>query len=242
MEETVARCDELIQAREPSRQTSMNAAKLVAIRRNAKLRSSVSRSQIVSADGQAIVWAARFLGERVPERVAGIDLMSGLLALAERKGYSIFVLGARRDVLEAAITEIRHRYPKLEVSGYRDGYFDERETSAVLQEIRSAEPDILFVAMSSPEKDYFVDIAAEQIGVPFAMGVGGSIDVVAGLVKRAPLWVQGAGLEWLFRLLQEPRRLARRYAVTNAVFVWLVLCEFVRRRLALSPSEGWTVG
>jgi len=242
MDETVARCDELIQTREPARQTSMNAAKLVAMRRDPELRVHVSRSQIVNADGQAVVWAARLLGERVPERVAGIELMFGLLALAERKGYSIFVLGARRQVLETAISEIRLRFPAVHISGYRDGYFDDRETPAVLDEIRSAGPDILFVAMSSPRKDYFVDVAAEQLGVPFAMGVGGSIDVIAGVVKRAPSWAQRGGLEWLFRLAQEPRRLARRYAVTNAVFIWLVLREVVRRRFTVTPSEGWTVG
>jgi N-acetylglucosaminyldiphosphoundecaprenol N-acetyl-beta-D-mannosaminyltransferase len=242
MAETVSRCDELIQARKPARQTSINAAKVVAMQRNPQLRAHVSRSQIVNADGQAIVWAARLLGARMPQRVAGIDLMFALLGLAEQKGYSIFVLGARREVIDGAIDEVKRQFPALNVSGYRDGYFDDDETPAVLDEVRSADPDILFVAMSSPRKEHLVDLAVEQLRIPFAMGVGGAIDIVAGRVKRAPLWVRRAGLEWLFRLMQEPRRLARRYAVTNTVFVWLVVREVVRRRRVLNRSEGWTVG
>ncbi len=236
--ETVARCDEFILAREPARQTSINAAKLVSMRRNPRLREIASRSHLVNADGQAVVWASRLLGDSLPERVAGIDLMLALLDLAERNGYSVFILGARREVLEAAITQIRRKFPRLRISGYRDGYFDDTETALVLDEIRAAAPDILFVAMSSPRKEYFLDIDAARLDVPFAMGVGGSIDVVAGLVKRAPLWVQRVGLEWLFRLIQEPLRLAPRYAITNTVFVWLVLREVLRMRLASPRPAG----
>jgi N-acetylglucosaminyldiphosphoundecaprenol N-acetyl-beta-D-mannosaminyltransferase len=238
MAETVARCDALISARQPARQVSINAAKLVALRPDPHLRSFVSRSQIVSADGQAVVWASRILGDPLPERVAGIDLMYALLALAQRNAYGVYFLGSRPEVLEAAIAQLTQRFPGLRIKGYRDGYFAENQTETIIEEIRRTAPDILFVAMSSPRKEHFLDRGAERLGVPFAMGVGGSLDIVAGSVKRAPLWLQRAGLEWLFRFAQEPRRLVRRYTTTNMLFVFLVLREALQKRLALRTSQG----
>jgi N-acetylglucosaminyldiphosphoundecaprenol N-acetyl-beta-D-mannosaminyltransferase len=228
MTETIARCDELIHAGVQTRQVSVNAAKLVAIRRDAHLRALVARSQIVSADGQAVVWASRLLGHALPERVAGIDLMHALLDLAERKGYTVYFLGAQHDVLERAVARLQERFPRLRIAGYADGYFTDDEASSVLAEIRTAAPDMLFVGMSSPRKEQIVH--SEQLAVPFAMGVGGSIDIVAGVVARAPRWAQRAGLEWSFRLAQDPRRLARRYLTTCPTFLLLVLRDVVRRR------------
>lgn len=222
MDETVRRCEELIEERAGAQHVCLNAAKVVAVEHDERLREIVRDCELVSADGQSVVWAARLLGRRLPERVAGIDLMHRLLALAEERGYRVFILGARRDVLDEAVRRLREQHPRLELAGTRDGYFTDAQNDEVCDEIRAARPHILFVAMSSPKKEYWLAEHGRRLEVPLLVGVGGAIDVVAGVARRAPRWMQRAGLEWFFRFLQEPRRLARRYVVTNVRFALLV--------------------
>lgn len=229
MDETVERCDELIRAGGFTQHMSVNAAKLVASQEDAQLREIINRCELVSADGQAVVWASRLLGDPLPARVAGIDLMHALMERAAQRGYRVYVLGAKRDVLERAVERLRAEHPDLAFAGYRDGYFDPSEDATVADEIARTRPHILFVAMSSPRKEYFLGEHGPRIGAPFVMGVGGSIDVVAGVTRRAPRSWQRLGLEWLYRLLQEPRRMFRRYAVTNWRFTLLVARELVTR-------------
>jgi len=188
------------------------------------------------------VWASRLLRDPLPARVAGIDLMNALLALAERQRYRVFILGAERSVLETAVERIRARHPRLRLAGYRDGYFPTEQTAEVCAEIRAARPHILFVAMSSPTKEYWLDEHGKALGIPLQMGVGGSIDVIAGLTRRAPRWLQNSGLEWLWRLLQEPRRLARRYLVTNTRFALMLAAELLGRRGAPTGAHVWRYG
>lgn len=227
----VERCEQLIAAGEGAQQTSLNAAKVVSARDDARLREIISSSELVTADGQPVVWAARLLGRPLPERVAGIDLMEALLPLAAERGYGVYILGARPEILEQAVQRLRERSPGLRIVGYRNGYFADADSAAVCAEIRAAQPDILFVAMSSPRKEYWIAQHRHELGVPFAMGVGGAIDVVAGLTQRAPRWLQRAGLEWLYRLSQEPGRLWRRYLTTNTAFMRILVRELVRARL-----------
>lgn len=236
MEATVERCRELIRAGTPVQHVVVNAAKLVMLQDDPRLRDIVASCELVNADGQAVVWASRVLGDPLPGRVAGIDLMHRLFGLAEREGYRVFVLGARDAVLERALDRLRELHPQLEIAGARNGYFGDDEAQEVCAEIRSASADILFVAMPSPRKEYWLAEHGPTLGVPFLMGVGGSIDVLAGLTRRAPRWMQRAGLEWLYRLVQEPRRLAGRYVITNTRFVYLVGRELVSRRRARSAS------
>ena len=222
MEQALARCDDFISERGFAQHMAINAAKIVAMRDDPQLHGVIARCHLVTADGQAIVWAAKLLGRSLPERVAGIDLMNALLARAEERGYRVFILGAEQDVLETAVGEIRKRHPRLALAGYRNGYFGREEEADVADEIRGARADILFVAMSSPRKEYFLGDHGPTLGVPFVMGVGGAIDVTAGKTRRAPVWMQRTGLEWLYRLLQEPRRMFKRYATTNLRFIALV--------------------
>jgi N-acetylglucosaminyldiphosphoundecaprenol N-acetyl-beta-D-mannosaminyltransferase len=229
MDGTVQRCRGFIEERSGAHQISVNAAKLVALRSDPRLREIVGTSALVNADGQSVVWAARLLGRPLPGRVAGIDLMLRLLELAERNGYRVYFLGARSDVLALALERLQALHPNLMVAGSRDGYFSDDESDAVAAGIRDADPELLFVAMSSPRKEYWVAEHAEDLGVPFVMGVGGALDIVAGTTRRAPGWAQRIGMEWFVRFLQEPRRLFGRYARTNSRFVWLVAREFVRR-------------
>jgi N-acetylglucosaminyldiphosphoundecaprenol N-acetyl-beta-D-mannosaminyltransferase len=230
MPEMVERIDHVISTGGFAQHAAINAAKIVAMREDDELERIVHDCELVSADGQSVVWASRVLGDPLPTRVAGIDLMQELLALAERRGYRVFILGAKDDVLARAVERIRERHPRLQFAGARDGYFTEEEATAVADEVASYNPDMVFVAMPSPRKEYWLGRHGRRLGAPFVMGVGGSVDVLAGHVRRAPVAIQRLGLEWLFRLGQEPRRLFRRYLMTNTRFLMYVAGELVRRR------------
>jgi N-acetylglucosaminyldiphosphoundecaprenol N-acetyl-beta-D-mannosaminyltransferase len=231
MKETLARIEDMIATGSCGQHVAINTAKLVGLRGDVRLRQFVQRCDLVNADGQGVIWASRLLGDPLPERVAGIDLMDELLALAERKGYRVYILGARDEVLERAVGRIRARYPDLELAGWRDGYFSRQEEAEVCAAIRASRPHIVFVAMSTPRKEYFLGERGPELGAGFAMGVGGAVDVIAGRTRRAPVTWQRLGLEWLFRLLQEPRRMLRRYAVTNTRFAWMIAVALVGARL-----------
>jgi N-acetylglucosaminyldiphosphoundecaprenol N-acetyl-beta-D-mannosaminyltransferase len=238
MDEAVVRCEQAIESHGYLQHMSVNAAKLVALRKDPAMRDAITPCGLITADGQSVVWAARVLGAKLPERVAGIDLMTRMLEAANAKGYGVYVLGARADVLDTALERLRERYPALRIAGSRDGYYADEEAESVSEEIRDSGADILFVAMSSPRKEYFLVERGDSLGVPFTMGVGGSIDVIAGLTRRAPRLLQRAGLEWAYRLAQEPRRLARRYLTTNVRFAAMVLRALVSRRGSADVYEA----
>jgi N-acetylglucosaminyldiphosphoundecaprenol N-acetyl-beta-D-mannosaminyltransferase len=169
--------------------------------------------------------------------VAGIDLMLRLFALAEQRGLPVYILGARQEVLERAVGRLRERHPRLQVAGYNHGYFTDAETPAVCAEIRASGAKLLFVAIPTPRKEFFLGEYGPQLGVPFVMGVGGAIDVVAGITRRAPRLWQRAGLEWLYRLIQEPRRMFSRYVRTNTRFIWMVACALVAGERRLGAGD-----
>jgi N-acetylglucosaminyldiphosphoundecaprenol N-acetyl-beta-D-mannosaminyltransferase len=222
MTATLEAVEQVVSAGHFTQHMSINAAKLVTMHDDARMREIIASCGLVNADGQSVVWASRILGDPLPERVAGIDLMAALLGLAEQRGYRIYFLGARAEVLEHAIERIRELHPDLQIAGSRDGYFSDDESAEVCAAIHSSRADLLFVAMTSPRKEYFLGEYGPSLGVPFVMGVGGSIDVIAGVTRRAPVVWQRLGIEWLYRLLQEPRRMFKRYAVTNTRFALLV--------------------
>jgi len=226
MNATVSSIDDAIQKNRRVHHVVVNAAKLVNMRRDERLRDSVINCDIINADGQSVVWAAKFLGKPLKERVAGIDLMTALVELAQRRKYKIFLLGAEEKIVRA-VTE---KYGAEIVAGYRNGYFDEEEAAAVAEQIAASRAQMLFVAVSSPKKEIFLNRYKDTIDAPFIMGVGGAFDVIAGKVTRAPRWMQKSGLEWLYRVIQEPRRMWKRYLVTNSVFIYLVLKEKFARK------------
>lgn len=235
MDATVGIIEKSILERRPCRHVVVNVAKLVQARKSPALREAISSCHLINADGAPIVWAAKILGTPLPERVAGIDLFQSLVRLAAAKGYRPYFLGARQEVVGEMVARFRERHPSLQVAGSRNGYFREEEEEAVAREVAGSGADMLFAGFPSPRKEIFLEKWMPVMNVPFVMGVGGSFDVVAGRTRRAPLWMQKAGLEWLFRLAQEPRKMWKRYASTNPVFVWMVLREFVARRL---PGRG----
>lgn len=208
----------------------VNAAKIIHAQGDHALRDAINHSDIVNIDGQAVVWALRFLGHAVPERVAGCDLFQALVDLCAEKGYRPYFFGAKQEVLDQMLLRFRTRFPNLEIAGARNGYYQKEEEAGIAAEISAARPDMLFLGITSPKKELFIDTYTRQMGIPFTMGVGGSFDIVAGKTKRAPLWMQNAGLEWLYRVYQEPRRMWKRYAVTNTQFIGLVLRARFRRR------------
>lgn len=200
----------------------VNCAKIVNMRSDKHLASSVRSSDIINIDGMGVVWGARLLGHDVPERVAGVDLFYELNKAAARDNLPVFYLGAKQEVVEQTASVMKQLNPGLGVAGFHHGYFWDDEERMV-NEIKASGARLLFVAITSPKKEIFIDQWKDQLGVDFVMGVGGTFDVVAGKVKRAPIWMQNAGLEWLYRVLQEPRRMWKRYLVTNSKFLYLLL-------------------
>lgn len=227
-DETVALVEKYIVRKAPLHLVGLNADKVNQMRKNPKLAQIISGCGIVNADGASIVMASRFLGHPVPERVTGIDLMYSLLALSEKKGYRVFLLGARQEVIQKTKENLQSQYPKLQIAGARNGYFSETEWPEVASKIKAAEPDIVFVGITSPKKEYFIEFLQKSCIPCVLMGVGGSFDVVSGRIPRAPQWMQQANLEWLFRLWKEPRRLFGRYFFGNISFICFVLKEKLR--------------
>jgi N-acetylglucosaminyldiphosphoundecaprenol N-acetyl-beta-D-mannosaminyltransferase len=225
MQQTIAIIDKAIAERKPVHHVVINAAKVVNAQKDEALRESIVNCDIINADGQAIVWASRFLNRPLPERVAGIDLMENLVKLGAEKKYRIFFLGAKEQVVKDVVEVYTKKYGAGIIAGYRNGYFTNEEEQQVAAQIAGSGASILFVAMSSPKKEIFLNTYKDLIQTPFIMGVGGSFDVISGLVKRAPNWMQKWGLEWFYRVMQEPRRMWKRYLFGNSEFIYLVVKE-----------------
>ncbi|MFJ5302935.1 WecB/TagA/CpsF family glycosyltransferase [Streptomyces sp. NPDC088350] len=232
MDETVERCLEAVRDGRQLEIGVVNAAKLVNMRRDQRLADAVAGCDLVLADGQAVVWAGRVLRAPLPERVAGIDLFLRLLAEAESAGMSVYFLGAKEEVLEQMLLRVADRFPGLKVAGSRNGYFDDSQQESIADDIARSGARMLFLGMTSPKKEIFTAAHGARTGARVVHGVGGSFDILAGVTKRAPESWQRWGVEWLYRALQEPRRLGRRYLTTNAAFLLMTARELIR----LTPS------
>jgi N-acetylglucosaminyldiphosphoundecaprenol N-acetyl-beta-D-mannosaminyltransferase len=227
--EVVRIVEDAIRKGESIRIGVVNAAKLVAMQKDERLYRDVTSSDLVLADGMSVVWASRLLGGPLPERVTGIDLMFRLFELADRLGLRVFCLGATEEVSTKVAQKLSADYPGLELAGRCSGYFTREEEPGIAATIHDSRTQILLVAMTSPKKEAFMARWGDTLNVEVIHGVGGSFDVYAGTVKRAPAMWSRLGLEWLYRVKQEPRRLWKRYAVTNTQFCWLVAMEAIRR-------------
>ena len=227
--QTIEMCNNSIQSQDRLVIGVVNAAKIVGMKKQPSLREAVLGADIVLADGMSVVWASRILGQPLPERVAGIDLFYSLLELANKQSYSVYLLGAEQNVLDKVIEQISESYSGVRIAGAQNGYFAEDESATVARNIKDSNADILFVAITSPKKEVFLDAFGETLNVPVCHGVGGTFDIMAGKTKRAPEIWQRTGFEWLYRTLQEPRRMWKRYLVTNSQFLWMLLVEFTKR-------------
>lgn len=228
MEQALDIVDQAILGRKRLQIGVVNAAKIVKMRRDPTLRDDVFSSDIILADGMSVVWAGRLLRQPLPERVTGIDLMMNILSRGNKKGYRVFCLGATEEVLGKVVEKISSDYPNVKVVGRRNGYFTEDEAQNVAVEVAASGADVIFVAMTSPKKEKFLARWSADMKVPVCHGVGGSFDVMAGKVDRAPEIWQKFGIEWLYRVKQEPLRLWRRYLITNTIFCAIVLREIGR--------------
>lgn len=229
MEETLQVVEGFIKSGKPHQHVVVNVDKLVKASRDPELRKIINECALINADGMPVVWASRLLGKGLKERVAGVDLFEALMQRAAERGWRVFLLGAKEEVVSGVKQLYEVKYPGLVVAGYRNGYWTAAEEPAVVEQIQEARADLLFVAISSPKKEQFLGRYQATMKIPFAMGVGGTFDVAVGKVKRAPLWMQNMGLEWFYRFLQEPRRMFRRYFIEDMGFFVLLAKEFVRR-------------
>ncbi|HMZ53800.1 MAG TPA: WecB/TagA/CpsF family glycosyltransferase [Nitrospira sp.] len=225
MEETLQTVEGFIRTGLPHQHVVVNVDKLVKASRDPELKRIINDCALINVDGMPVVWASRLLGKGLKERVAGVDLFEALMERSAQRGWRVFLLGAREDVVSGVKQLYEKKYAGLTVAGYRNGYWKPHEEADVVRQIQEARADLLFVAISSPKKEQFLGRYQAEMKVPFAMGVGGTFDVAVGKVKRAPVWMQKAGLEWFYRFLQEPRRMFRRYFVDDMAFFWLLLKE-----------------
>lgn len=209
----------------------VNALKTFEIARDPRMGEALSAADFILADGVPVLWASRLLGRPLPGRVNGTDLFERLLARAAEKGKSVFLLGATQEALDALVQTLRTRFPTLNIAGARNGYFSDEHDEEVIACINRSNADMLFLGFSSPKKELWAYKHKGRITVPIIQGVGGSFDVVAGIIPRAPVWMQRWGLEWLDRVIKEPRRMFFRYLRSNTSFVLLVLKYWFRERL-----------
>ena len=223
MNETVRMINDRIKKGTFTQHSVVNVAKIVNMQSDLILRKSVNSSDIINIDGMGLLWGAKLLNYKVTERVSGIDLFYEILRSSTTSGNGIFLLGATQDVLRKTSFELKNQFPNLKVSGTHHGYFTNDQEEEIIHKINESEAKILFVAISSPTKENFINRWRNELNVNFVMGVGGTFDVVAGSTKRAPLWMQSYGLEWFYRLIQEPNRLWKRYLFTNSKFIFMML-------------------
>lgn len=232
MQETILEAEKYIKNRKLCQHVVVNVAKFVAMQNDKTLKEIISNCNIINADGMPLVWASKLIGKPLPCRVAGVDLFQELVAVCAAKGYRPYFLGAKPWVVKKVVNTFKKNHPDLKVAGFRNGYFDRSEELKIAEDIKKSNADMLFVGFSSPMKENFLNNWMPIMQVPFCMGVGGSFDIVAGKTLRAPLWMQNTGMEWFYRIIQEPKRMWKRYAKTNPVFIWMVLRELIKKDIS----------
>jgi len=241
MDEALECIRAFVQEGKPHAVFTPNVDFLMLGRKDPAFRDIINSADLNLCDSVPLRWASRLLGVRLKARIAGADLLPAACELAATEGYRVYFLGGAPGVGERVAQILTARHPDLRVVGVYAppmGFNgDQNETRKILQTIRRAAPHILFVGLGTPKQERWIHQFGKQIGVPVAIGVGASLDLVGGTRRRAPVWIQRLGLEWLFRLCQEPRRLWRRYLLRDAPFVALLLREWVRRGILASADE-----
>ena len=225
MNETIELVDEYIKTKTSLHLMGVNADKINEVNKNDEMKRIVNSCGIINADGASVVLASKFLKKPLPERVAGIDLMQELVKLCEEKRYKIYLLGAKQEVVEKTKEVLLIKHKKLNICGIHNGYFKEDYWEEISKIIKKKKPDIVFVGITSPLKEYLIEYLQNDNNNCVFMGVGGSFDVISGNISRAPKWMQRMNLEWLFRVMQEPKRLFKRYFVGKTIFIKSVIKE-----------------
>ncbi|WP_031514090.1 WecB/TagA/CpsF family glycosyltransferase [Desulfofalx alkaliphila] len=225
MNETVDKLAGFVKSGRPHQVITLNPEYLYRAQGRQDLLDLVNRVDLVTADGTGIVWAAKMAGTPVPERVTGIDLMLRLCARGDYEGWRVFLLGASPGVAQEAGEKLKEQFPGLDIVGTHHGYFTDGESRRIVDLICEAKPHLLFVALGMPRQEEWIARHQPKMGVPVAMGVGGSFDVISGRKERAPLWAQRMKIEWLYRLVKEPSRFRRQLVLPK--FAALVIKRYV---------------
>lgn len=217
MTEAIDIVENLMAAQEPSFIATANAEMIMMADQDEELKSILNHADLVVPDGAGTVWAARHLGVAMPERVAGYDLTQHLLARAPQTNRRVFFFGSAPGVADKAKIKAEAEYPGIQIVGVRDGYFKKEQEQEIIDQIKNAHPDLLLAALGVPKQEKWLYEHLQELNVPVSIGVGGTLDVMAGVMKRAPLWMQKAKLEWLFRGLLQPKRMGRLMALPRFV-------------------------
>ncbi len=225
-DEALAIIDRFVQERTPRHIVTADASMVVIARQDPEFRAIAEKADLVTPDGWGLLWASRLFRTPIPDKVSGVDLSEQLCEQSPNKGYRLFFFGAGPGVAEEAAVKMRRRYPGANIVGVRDGYFTEQQEPEIAAQIKAAAPDILLVALGIPKQEKWIDRHKAALGVPVLMGVGGTFDVFSGRVKRAPPWMQNTGFEWMFRLIQNPRKFGK--VMTLPQFALLALRQRFR--------------
>ncbi len=217
MDETVYYLTEAIEGRRVTHVITANPIMIMSAVENASYSAMIRRADLIVPDGAGVVWAAKYVGNPVAERVTGFDLMHRLFEQGEKRRWKAYLLGTSQEVIEAAAEKLQLQYPQVKIVGYRNGFFGPEQDEEVVEEIRNAAPDLLFVARGADTQEPWIVKYKQKLGVPLIMGVGGSFDVVSGKLKRAPMIFQKLRMEWFYRLAQEPKRYKRMLVLPKFV-------------------------
>jgi N-acetylglucosaminyldiphosphoundecaprenol N-acetyl-beta-D-mannosaminyltransferase len=226
-----------IQLRRPHQLVTVNVDFIKLAKADSNFRRLINTSDISVADGMPLLWAAQLIGAPLPERITGTDLVLGCAQMAAEEGHRLFLLGAAPGVAEQAAAELQRRFPGLTVCGtYAPpfGAWAEDEDRRIVERVQAAQPDVLFVAFGAPRQDVWIREHMAELNVPISVGIGGTLNFLAGKIRRAPQWMQDLGLEWLYRVAQEPGRLWRRYLLQDLP-VFLQLLAQTR----VTPEDGY---
>ena len=211
--EALRQIGQFIASGTPHQIVTANAEIIYQASKNEKMKDVINAAQMVTADGSGVVWASRQLGQPLAQRVTGIDLVNSICEQSAKDKWKIYILGSAPGVADTAANNIRDKFPGCNIVGTHHGYFNEQEEALIIAELEQLQPDVLFVALGAPKQEYWIADHIQQLNIPVAMGIGGSMDVLSGNVRRAPKWMQKMSLEWLYRLLIQPTRFKRVLAL-----------------------------
>ncbi|WP_051635173.1 WecB/TagA/CpsF family glycosyltransferase [Selenomonas sp. ND2010] len=217
MSQAVAQVQDYMDEKKNVLIATANAEMIMRATHDKELQAILNDAALVVPDGAGTVWAAHHLGHDMPERVAGFDLAQELMRIAPQRKRRVFFFGSAPGVAEKAKAKAEELYPGIEIVGVRNGFFTEKDEPEIIAQIKEAKPDLLLAALGVPKQEKWLYKHKEELGVPVSIGVGGTLDVMAGVMKRAPLWMQKAKLEWLFRGMLQPKRAGRLMALPKFV-------------------------
>ena len=240
MTEVMSKIDRFVQEDEPRQVVTVNLQFMSLARKNEAFQAIVNRADMVVADGMPLVWVSKMKGAPIASRVTGHDILQECAELASNKGYSIFLLGGAPGRAQESAQSLSERYPGLRVYGTHHGTFSDmgvaERQDELTRQIREFDPDILLVGLGCPKQEYWIHNYMDEVGVPVCVGVGGVFDVLTGRLHRAPGWMQRCGIEWIYRLKQEPGRLWKRYFLDDLPTTLLATAEAVLQRLSFGKQ------